>query len=404
MDVPELSDGLIDTLVAQSDEQAAGRSIRELEQARDDCLVAIIQGLRAQGEGAGAVLADYERGLLAATPDDEVGVHVARVRPEWVDYNGHMHESRYLQLFGDATDALLRHLGVDVSQGSYFTVETHLSHLREATADEQVQVTTQLLDHDGSGCTSSTSSAATTCCWPPQSSCSCTSTRARGGPRPLRLSCWRGWARSPAPRPICHGRTASAARSGWRDEHRPAAHDRARLRARRAPARCARLRRERGDPRELVERAAALGLTCYDLPAEYGGGGVESLVDQLRVIEELTWGDSPIALCISQGGFFAGRCSRSAAPSSASAGCRRCAARPRRPPRWPPPSPRPDPTPPRSRPPLAASTAATCSTVTRSSSATRRSPTPAWCSPPSPPEPARRASPPSSSSAATPAS
>ena len=59
-------------------------------------------------------------------------------------------------------------------------------------------------------------------------------------------------------------------------------------------------------PRELVERAAALGLTCYDLPAEYGGGGVESLVDQLRVIEELTWGDSPIALCISQGGFFAG--------------------------------------------------------------------------------------------------
>ena len=138
MDVPELSDGLIDTLVAQSDEQAAGRSIRELEQARDDCLVAIIQGLRAQGEGAGAVLADYERGLLAATPDDEVGVHVARVRPEWVDYNGHMHESRYLQLFGDATDALLRHLGIDVSRGSYFTVETHLSHLREATADEQV--------------------------------------------------------------------------------------------------------------------------------------------------------------------------------------------------------------------------------------------------------------------------
>ena len=59
-------------------------------------------------------------------------------------------------------------------------------------------------------------------------------------------------------------------------------------------------------PLELVERAAALGLTCYDLPAEYGGGGVESLVDQLRVIEELTWGDSPIALCVSQGGFFAG--------------------------------------------------------------------------------------------------
>ena len=148
MDVPELGDGLLDKLVAQSEEQAAGRSIRELEHDRDDCLVAIIQGLRAQGAGAGAVLADYERGLLGRTPDDEVGVHAARVLPEWVDYNGHMHESRYLQLFGDATDALLRHLAVDVSRGSYFTVETHLSHLQEATADEHVRVSTLLLDHD----------------------------------------------------------------------------------------------------------------------------------------------------------------------------------------------------------------------------------------------------------------
>jgi carnitine 3-dehydrogenase len=148
MDVPELGDGLLDKLVAQSEEQAAGRSIRELEQARDDCLVAIIQGLRAQGAGAGAVLADYERGLLGHTPEDEVGVLTARVLPEWVDYNGHMHESRYLQLFGDATDALLRHLAVDVARGSYFTVETHLSHLGEATADERVRITTQLLGHD----------------------------------------------------------------------------------------------------------------------------------------------------------------------------------------------------------------------------------------------------------------
>jgi acyl-CoA dehydrogenase len=59
-------------------------------------------------------------------------------------------------------------------------------------------------------------------------------------------------------------------------------------------------------PRELVHRAAKLGLTCYDLPAEYGGGGIESLYENCLVIEELTWGDSPIALVIAQGGFFAG--------------------------------------------------------------------------------------------------
>src|SRR2546428_7814932 len=55
-DVPELTDELLDKLVAQSDAQAAGRSIRELEQLRDDCLVSVIQGLRTHGFGAGAVL------------------------------------------------------------------------------------------------------------------------------------------------------------------------------------------------------------------------------------------------------------------------------------------------------------------------------------------------------------
>ena len=58
-------------------------------------------------------------------------------------------------------------------------------------------------------------------------------------------------------------------------------------------------------PHAELRRAAALGLTSYDLPAAYGGGGVTSLADSVRVIEELTWGDSPIAMVIAQGGFFA---------------------------------------------------------------------------------------------------
>src|SRR3954467_8622128 len=67
-DVPELTDELLDKLVAQSDAQAAGRSIRELERLRDDCLVSVMQGLRAHDFGAGAVLAEYERALFAAAP------------------------------------------------------------------------------------------------------------------------------------------------------------------------------------------------------------------------------------------------------------------------------------------------------------------------------------------------
>ena len=59
-------------------------------------------------------------------------------------------------------------------------------------------------------------------------------------------------------------------------------------------------------PLDVLRRAAELGLTSYDLPAEYGGGGVESLRDRCAVIEELAWGDSPIFWVIAQGGFFAG--------------------------------------------------------------------------------------------------
>src|SRR5688500_9414385 len=67
-DVPALTDELLDKLVAQSDLQAAGRSVRELERLRDDCLVSIIQGLRTHDFGAGSVLADFERALFAAAP------------------------------------------------------------------------------------------------------------------------------------------------------------------------------------------------------------------------------------------------------------------------------------------------------------------------------------------------
>jgi carnitine 3-dehydrogenase len=155
-DVPELTDALLDKLVAQSDAQAAGRSIRDLERLRDDCLVSIMQGLRAHDLGAGAVLAGYERALFATAPatparDDEapLRLHTAVVAPEWIDYNGHAHESRYLQVFGDTTDALLRHIGLDLDGGSsYFTVETHLSHLGQARAEERLYTTTQILGHD----------------------------------------------------------------------------------------------------------------------------------------------------------------------------------------------------------------------------------------------------------------
>jgi len=154
-DVPVLDDELLEKLVAQSDDQAGGRTTRELERLRDDCLVSVMQGLRTHGMAAGATLADFERSLQARAPapaadgDVPLRLHETAVAPEWIDYNGHAHESRFLQVFGDATDALLRHLGFPLDGGDvYFTVETHLCLLGQACAGERLSVTTQLLDHD----------------------------------------------------------------------------------------------------------------------------------------------------------------------------------------------------------------------------------------------------------------
>ena len=150
-DVPELTDDLLDRIEKQSDEQAGGADVRELERLRDDCLVSVLQALRTRDIGAGAVLARHEESLAAvAIPrvfrdDDDLSqplaLHTAQVLPEWVDYNGHAHESSYLRVFGDASDALYAYLGIDdayLAGGSYFTVETHLSHLREALLDDQL--------------------------------------------------------------------------------------------------------------------------------------------------------------------------------------------------------------------------------------------------------------------------
>lgn len=158
VDVPELTPEFVERLIAQSDAQVGTRTVAELERTRDDCLVALLQGLRAQGVGAGETVAEWERALLdAAAPAQLDGRAPLRllareIPPSWIDYNGHVHESRYLQLFADATDALLRALGVDahyVEQGgSYFTVETHLSHLRELVAGDRIEVLTQVLGAD----------------------------------------------------------------------------------------------------------------------------------------------------------------------------------------------------------------------------------------------------------------
>ena len=157
MDVPELTDELIDQIADQSDTQSGALSIRELERTRDNNLVSILRGLKAQDWGAGALLnkQDARVNTLPQSIDDlaELGapiVTVSRAVPlDWTDYNGHMNEARYLQAFGDATDKFMALVGCDAdyiaSGGSYFTAETHIRHLDEVHAGARIRVETQCL-------------------------------------------------------------------------------------------------------------------------------------------------------------------------------------------------------------------------------------------------------------------
>ncbi len=167
LEAPELTEELIDRMVEGTQAQANGRSIRELERLRDDYLVAIQQVLRQYNIGAGATLRALEErlyeqsGAAARTGIDSalstdsgkpLRLVETHVRPEWVDYNGHMTDSRYLQVFGDATDALFRYIGVDdeyrKAGRALYAVETHVTHNAEAKAAEPVYVTTQVLGVD----------------------------------------------------------------------------------------------------------------------------------------------------------------------------------------------------------------------------------------------------------------
>ena len=167
LEAPELTEKLIDRMVEGTQAQAKGRSIRELERLRDEYLLAIQQVLKQFDLGAGATLRALEERLyarngaqasagvdqaLAAGGGAPVRMLDTYVRPEWVDYNGHMTDSRYLQVFGDAMDALFRWAGVDDSYResgqAMYTVESHVRHFAEAKPLEPIHVTTQMLELD----------------------------------------------------------------------------------------------------------------------------------------------------------------------------------------------------------------------------------------------------------------
>ena len=161
LEAPELTESLIDRMVEGTQEQAAGRSIREIERLRDDSLVAVQQVLRQYNIGAGATLRALEERLYrdasshtAATGERGQPLRLLDtvVRAEWIDYNKHMSDFRYGQVFGDAMDALYRRVGADEAYRAtgrmFYSVESHVKHLGEAKAGDALYVTVQVLGVD----------------------------------------------------------------------------------------------------------------------------------------------------------------------------------------------------------------------------------------------------------------
>jgi acyl-CoA thioester hydrolase/carnitine 3-dehydrogenase len=62
-----------------------------------------------------------------------------------------MTEFRYLQVFGDSSDALYAQIGVnfeDAAAGAYFTLETHIRHIAEAKAETALWSESEILAYD----------------------------------------------------------------------------------------------------------------------------------------------------------------------------------------------------------------------------------------------------------------
>jgi acyl-CoA thioester hydrolase len=76
------------------------------------------------------------------------------VRPEWIDYNGHMSEAFYVLVFGHATDSLMIEAGLhsayrESTGCSLYTVESHIRYLRDVPEGAHLTVRTRVLGAAG---------------------------------------------------------------------------------------------------------------------------------------------------------------------------------------------------------------------------------------------------------------
>lgn len=75
---------------------------------------------------------------------------VEHVRPEWIDYNGHLSEAYYVLVFGHATDSVMAQLGmtldfINESQTSLYTLEAHVRYLDQISEGAELEVKSTII-------------------------------------------------------------------------------------------------------------------------------------------------------------------------------------------------------------------------------------------------------------------
>lgn len=87
-------------------------------------------------------------------PDLQLFTSTAVVKPEWIDYNGHMNMGYYLVAFDHvATDSYFNFLDIGIAHlqatnRSTFTLGSNIDFVREVVAGDALRFTSQLVDYD----------------------------------------------------------------------------------------------------------------------------------------------------------------------------------------------------------------------------------------------------------------
>lgn len=76
-----------------------------------------------------------------------------KIRPDWIDYNGHLNMAYYGVIFDLSSDEIFARLGMgpDYRANRGFTTysaEFHICYLREVKQGDEVHCSFQLIDHD----------------------------------------------------------------------------------------------------------------------------------------------------------------------------------------------------------------------------------------------------------------